>query len=128
MAVKKGKAKKLEQKITSGIVHIQSTFNNTIVAISDKAGNVLVWSSPGLMGFSGSKKSTPFAAQIAASDAAKKAKELGIEEVQILVKGAGSGREAAVRALQASGINVTSVKDITPMPHNGCRARKRRRV
>ena len=120
--------KKATRKVTHGIVHIQATFNNTIITITDKVGNVIAWSSAGIMGFSGSKKSTPFAAQIAASDAAKKAKEVGVEEVQIFVKGPGSGREAAARAFQASGLNVTFVKDVTPTPHNGCRGRKRRRV
>ncbi|MFC1703447.1 30S ribosomal protein S11 [Candidatus Omnitrophota bacterium] len=128
MANKPRSKKKTVRKVQSGIVRIQATFNNTIITISDKEGNTLVWSSPGVMGFSGSKKSTPFAAQIAASDAAKKSKEMGMQEVQIFVKGPGSGREAAVRAFQASGLNVTSVKDITPVPHNGCRGRKRRRV
>ncbi len=128
MVKKQRSKKKITRKVSSGIVRVQATFNNTIITISDKDGNTLVWSSPGVMGFSGSKKSTPFAAQIAASDAAKKSKELGMQEVQIFVKGPGSGREAAVRAFQASGLNVTSVKDITPVPHNGCRGRKRRRV
>ncbi len=120
--------KKLLHGITSGIVHIQATFNNTIVTITDKQGNVIVWSTPGIVGFGGSKKSTPFAAQIAAGDAAKKAKELGLETVDVYVKGAGSGRESAIRALQAAGLSVTSIKDVTPMPHNGCRPRKKRRV
>jgi small subunit ribosomal protein S11 len=124
----KSKKKKVIRNVTSGVVHIQSTFNNTIVTISDKQGNTLVWSSPGQVGYSGSKKSTPFAAQIAASDAAKKAKDMGMKEVTVFVKGPGSGREAAVRALQAAGLQVISVRDITPIPHNGCRARKRRRV
>jgi small subunit ribosomal protein S11 len=114
--------------ITSGIVHIQATFNNTIVTITDKNGNVLVWSSPGIVGFSGSKKATPFAAQLAAQDAAKKAIELGLKEVEVCVKGAGSGRESAIRALQATGLTVTIIRDKTPIPHNGCRPKKRRRV
>lgn len=126
---KDSKAKKKSlQGITSGIVHIQATFNNTIVTITDKQGNVIVWSTPGIVGFSGSKKSTPFAAQIAAADAAKKAKELGLVTVDVYVKGAGSGRESAVRALQGAGLTVTSIRDVTPMPHNGCRPRKKRRV
>jgi len=122
------KKKKVARRVTSGIVSVRATFNNTIVTIADQQGNVLAWSSPGIVGFSGSKKSTPFAAQVAAADAAKKAKEIGVVEVQVRVKGPGSGREAAVRALKASGLKVISVKDLTPQPHNGCRPRKRRRV
>jgi len=122
------KKKKKILNITSAIVHIQASFNNTIITVTDKQGNTLVWSSPGVVGFSGSKKSTPFAGQIAASDAAKKAISLGIKEVSVLVKGPGSGRESAIRALSAAGLNVTSIKDITPLPHNGCRPQKRRRV
>jgi len=129
MATKdKAKKKKTLQGVTSGIVHIQATFNNTIITITDKQGNVIVWSSPGIVGYSGSKKSTPFAAQVAAADAAKKAKELGIQSVEVFIKGPGSGRESAIRALQAAGLSITSIKDITPFPHNGCRPRKRRRV
>jgi len=124
---KKQKKKKITG-IYSGIVCIQSSFNNTIITVTDKEGNTLVWSSPGVVGFSGSKKSTPFAAQIAAQDAAKKALGIGIKEVSVLVKGPGSGRESAVRALSAAGLTVTSVKDITSIPHNGCRPQKRRRV
>ena len=124
----KSKKKKIQRNVTSGIVHIQATFNNTIITITDKQGNTLVWSAPGAVGFSGSKKSTPFAAQIAASDAAKKAKDMGMKEVVVYVKGPGSGREAAIRSLQACGLSVTVVKDITPIPHNGCRPRKQRRV
>ncbi|MBM3251763.1 MAG: 30S ribosomal protein S11 [Candidatus Omnitrophica bacterium] len=122
------KKKKVVAKITSAVVSVRATFNNTIITVADQQGNVLAWSSPGIVGFSGSKKSTPFAAQVAASDAAKKAKERGVVEVEVRVKGPGSGREAAVRALKASGLKVTSVKDLTPQPHNGCRPRKRRRV
>ncbi len=125
---KETKSKKKTLSITSGFVYIQATFNNTIVTITDKQGNALVWASPGLVGFSGSKKSTPFAAQVAAADAARKAKEMGLETVEVFVKGAGSGRESAIRALQAGGLSVTSIKDVTPIPHNGCRARKKRRV
>ncbi|OGX24416.1 MAG: 30S ribosomal protein S11 [Omnitrophica WOR_2 bacterium RIFCSPHIGHO2_01_FULL_48_9] len=129
MSTKTEKSKKKNLKgITSGIVHIQASFNNTIVSITDKQGNVIVWSSPGVVGFSGSKKSTPFASQVAASDAARKAKDMGLQTVEVLVKGPGSGRESAIRALQAAGLTVTSIKDITPLPHNGCRARKKRRV
>ncbi len=129
MATKeKAKKKKLAKGITSGIAHIQASFNNTIISITDKQGNVLVWSAPGLVGYSGSKKSTPFAAQIAATDAAKKAKEIGIKEVDVYVKGPGSGRESAIRALQATGLTITSIRDVTPIPHNGCRPKKKRRV
>ncbi|MFH1655446.1 MAG: 30S ribosomal protein S11 [Candidatus Omnitrophota bacterium] len=124
----KAKKKKVIKRVTSGVVSIRATFNNTIITVADQEGNVLVWSSPGIVGFSGSKKSTPFAAQVAASDAAKKAKEIGVVEVEVRVKGPGSGRESAVRALKASGLKVVSVKDLTPQPHNGCRPRKRRRV
>lgn len=128
-ALRKEKAKKKALKgITTGLAHIQATFNNTMVTITDKQGNVIVWSTPGVVGFSGSKKSTPFAAQVAASDAARKAKELGLKSVDVYVKGPGSGRESAIRALQANGLLVTSIKDVTPLPHNGCRARKKRRV
>jgi small subunit ribosomal protein S11 len=129
MATKdKAKKKKVARGITSGIAHIQASFNNTIITITDKQGNALVWSAPGLVGYSGSKKSTPFAAQIAARDAAKKAKEIGIKEVEIRVKGPGSGRESAIRAIQAAGLTVTLIKDVTPVPHNGCRPKKQRRV
>lgn len=128
-AQRKEKAKKKAFKgITTGLAHIRATFNNTIVTITDKQGNVIVWSTPGVVGFNGSKKSTPFAAQVAASDAARKAKELGLKSVDVYVKGPGSGRESAIRALQANGLLVTSIKDVTPLPHNGCRARKKRRV
>ena len=126
---KKEKSKKRALKgINSGIVHIQASFNNTIVTIADKQGNTIVWSSPGVVGFSGSKKSTPFAAQVAASDAARRAKELGIQTVDVYVNGPGSGRESAIRALQGAGLLVTTIRDVTPLPHNGCRARKKRRV
>src|SRR3989344_6109995 len=108
----KDKAKKKTLGVTSGIVHIQATFNNTIITIADKQGNTLTWSSPGLVGFSGSKKSTPFAAQGPAADAARRAKDLGLQTVDVYVKGAGSGREAAIRALQAAGLSVTSIKDV----------------
>ncbi|MGD9015252.1 MAG: 30S ribosomal protein S11 [Candidatus Omnitrophota bacterium] len=129
MATKdKAKKKKIARGVTAGIAHIQATFNNTIITITDKQGNVLVWSAPGIVGYSGSKKSTPFAAQIAATDAAKKAKEIGIKEVEVRVKGPGSGRESAIRAIQAAGVTVTSIRDVTPVPHNGCRPKKQRRV
>jgi small subunit ribosomal protein S11 len=121
--------KKIERKnISSGIAHIQATFNNTIVTITDIAGNVISWSTCGAKGFKGSRKSTPFAAQIAAEDAAKKAQEHGLRTVEVWVKGPGSGRESALRALQATGLNITLIRDVTPIPHNGCRPPKRRRV
>ena len=127
-AQRKEKAKKKAFKgITTGLAHILATFNNTIVTITDTQGNVIVWSTPGVVGFNGSKKSTPFAAQVAASDAARKAKELGLKNVDVYVKGPGSGRESAIRALQANGLLVTSIKDVTPLPLNGGRARKKRR-
>ena len=123
------KAKKKNLKgITSGIATNQATFNNTIVTIADKQGNTISWASPGRVGFHGSKKSTPYAAQTAAMDAARRAKELGLISVDVLVKGPGSGRESAIRALVAAGLHVTSIKDVTPIPHNGCRSRKKRRV
>jgi len=120
--------KKVHLASSMGLVHIQSTFNNTIITISDMQGNVLSWSSAGTMGFKGTKKSTPYAAQIASSSVAKKVREMGLVEVEVFVKGPGPGREAAIRALAAAGLSVRKVKDITPMPHNGCRARKKRRV
>ena len=121
--------KKIERKnIPTGIAHIQATFNNTIVTITDVVGNVISWSTCGAKGFKGSRKSTPFAAQIAAEDAAKKAQEHGLRSIEVWVKGPGSGRESALRALQAAGLNITLIKDVTPIPHNGCRPPKRRRV
>jgi len=126
---KRTRTKKKEKKnISSGVVHIQSTFNNTIVTITDQTGNVVAWSSAGVQGFKGSRKSTPFAAQLAAQDAAKKAMEHGMRNVEVYVKGPGAGRESALRSLQASGFNVILIKDVTPIPHNGCRPPKRRRV
>ncbi|MBI4707699.1 MAG: 30S ribosomal protein S11 [Candidatus Omnitrophica bacterium] len=124
----KAKKKKIAKGITSGIAHIQASFNNTIISITDKQGNVLVWSAPGIVGYGGSKKSTPFAAQIAATDAAKKAKDIGLKEIEVRVKGPGFGRESAIRALQAAGLIITTIKDVTPIPHNGCRPKKKRRV
>ena len=124
----KAKKKKIAKGITSWIAYIQASFNNTIITITDKQGNVLVWSAPGIVGYSGSKKSTPFAAQVAATDAARKAKDIGLKEVEVRVKGPGFGRESAIRALQASGLMVTFIKDVTPIPHNGCRQKKKRRV
>ena len=126
---KKVRTKKKEKKnVTSGVVHIQSTFNNTIVTITDAGGNVVAWSSAGVQGFKGSRKSTPFAAQLATEDAARKAMEQGMKTVEVFVKGPGSGRESALRSLQAVGFTVTTIKDVTPVPHNGCRPPKRRRV
>ena len=112
----------------SGVAHIRSTFNNTIVTIADMNGNVLSWASAGGLGFRGSRKSTPFAAQMAAEEATKAAMEHGLKQVEVFVKGPGAGREAAIRALQAAGLEVNSIKDVTPIPHNGCRPPKRRRV
>jgi small subunit ribosomal protein S11 len=120
--------KKVRKNVQSGVVHIQSTFNNTIVTIADLQGNVLSWSSSGAKGFKGSRKSTPFAAQTAAEDAARRAQEHGVSSVTVRVKGPGSGRESALRALSASGLRVTLIRDVTPVPHNGCRPPKRRRV
>ena len=120
--------KKLKVQVTSGIAHIHATFNNTIVTITDRQGNVLCWSSTGIVKFTGSKKATPFAAQVAAEDAAKKALSLGVKEVEVFIKGPGSGRESAIRALAAAGLVITSIRDVTPIPHNGCRPPKRRRV
>ncbi len=126
---KKTRAKRKEKKnIPNGVVHIQSTFNNTIVTITDSAGNVVAWSSSGVQGFKGSRKSTPFAAQLAAEDAAKKAMEHGMRTVDVYVKGPGAGRESALRSLQTAGFNVVMIKDVTPIPHNGCRPPKRRRI
>ena len=123
------KVKRRERKnITNGIAHVNSTFNNTIITIADVQGNTISWSTAGAMGFKGSRKSTPYAAQIAGGDAGKKAMEHGIKTLEVEVKGAGSGRESALRALMALGIIITSIRDVTPTPHNGCRAPKRRRV
>lgn len=130
MAMPKGKkGKKRERKnITEGVAHIQSTFNNTIVTITDLSGNVVAWSSSGSQGFKGSRKGTPFAAQMAAEGAVKKAMEHGMRNIQVYVKGPGSGRESALRSLQQAGLNVSVIRDVTPIPHNGCRPPKRRRV
>ncbi|MBI4797986.1 MAG: 30S ribosomal protein S11 [Desulfarculus sp.] len=123
------RGKRRERKnVPMGVAHIQSTFNNTIVTITDPNGNVVAWSSAGVQGFKGSRKSTPFAAQLAAEDAAKKAAEHGMRSVEVYVKGPGAGREAALRALGGAGINVSLIRDVTPIPHNGCRPPKRRRV
>jgi len=126
---KKTKAKKRERKsVVEGRACIQATFNNTIITLTDKGGNVIAWSSSGTVGFKGSRKSTPYAAQLAASNAARKAMEHGLRQVEVHVKGPGSGREAAIRSLQSSGLYITSIRDVTPIPHNGCRPPKRRRV
>jgi small subunit ribosomal protein S11 len=129
MARKVVRTKRRERKnIASGVAHIRSTFNNTMVTITDTNGNAISWSSAGALGFKGSRKSTPFAAQMAAETAAKTAMEHGLKEVECFVKGPGAGREAAIRALQAAGLEVNLIKDVTPIPHNGCRPPKRRRV
>jgi small subunit ribosomal protein S11 len=124
-----GRARKKEKKnVVQGVAHVAATFNNTIITITDTAGNAISWSSAGMMGFKGSRKSTPYAAQVAAEDAAKKAVEHGMRTLDVEVSGPGSGRESALRALQAVGLTVTSIRDVTPIPHNGCRPPKRRRV
>jgi small subunit ribosomal protein S11 len=120
--------RKAKKSILNGIVHVQSTFNNTIITICDVSGNVISWSSAGARGFKGSRKSTPFAAQVAAGDAAAKAMEHGLKNVTVLVKGPGAGRESALRALAAAGLKIGTIRDVTPIPHNGCRQPKRRRV
>ncbi len=129
MVTKSSKTKKkVKKNIPSGIAHINSTFNNTIVTITDATGNTISWSSSGNKGFKGSRKSTPFAAQLAAEEAGKKAMEHGMKHVEVVIKGPGNGRESAIRALGSTGLNITIIKDITPIPHNGCRPSKRRRV
>ena len=132
MAKEKRKVKTKKRRtalhVTSGVVHIQATFNNTIVSITDTQGNVVSWSSAGQVGFAGSRKSTAFAAQVAAEAAAQKAKDVGMKEVRVHVSGPGAGRESAIRAVQATGLEITLIKDVTSIPHNGCRPRKRRRV
>ncbi|HUV50858.1 MAG TPA: 30S ribosomal protein S11 [Anaerolineae bacterium] len=128
MAKRIGAKRKEKKNIPNGVVHIQSTFNNTIVTITDPAGNVVAWSSSGVHGFKGSRKSTPFAAQMAAEDAVKKAMEQGMKTVEVYVKGPGAGRESALRSLQTAGFNVVMIRDVTPIPHNGCRPPKRRRI
>ncbi|NOZ55602.1 MAG: 30S ribosomal protein S11 [Calditrichaeota bacterium] len=128
MAKRRGTTKKKERVDANGIAHIKATFNNTIVTLTDVYGNVISWASAGRVGFKGSRKSTPFAAQQAAQAAAKEAMNLGLQRVEVQIKGPGSGREAAVRALQAAGLEITAIRDVTPIPHNGCRPPKRRRV
>ena len=129
MAKPTTRARKKEKKnVVTGVAHVNATFNNTIVTITDAAGNTVSWSSAGSLGFKGSRKSTPYAAQVAAEDAAKKAVDHGMRTLEVEVTGPGAGRESALRALQAVGLNVTAIRDVTPIPHNGCRAPKRRRV
>ena len=123
----KGK-KKVKKNVATGVAHIQSTFNNTIITITDPTGNALSWASAGQQGFKGSRKSTPFAAQMAAEEAARKAMEHGVRSIGVVVKGPGAGRESALRSLQAAGLKITMIRDVTPIPHNGCRPPKRRRV
>ena len=125
---RKHSRKRIKKNVPNGIAHIQSTFNNTIVTITDMVGNTVSWSSPGKVGFKGSRQSTPFAAQIAGQDAAKVAIDHGMKTIVVQVKGPGSGREAAIRAISGSGLKVTVIRDVTPIPHNGCRPRKKRRV
>lgn len=125
---KKGAKRKVRKNIQTGVAHIHATFNNTVVTITDTHGNALSWSSAGSKGFKGSKKSTPYAASVAAEDAARKAQEHGVKQVSVNLKGPGTGRESALRALQAAGFKVTTIRDVTPIPHNGCRPPKRRRV
>ena len=124
----KVRKKKLNRVAARGVAHIKATFNNTIISITDESGGLVAWSSAGGVGFKGTKKGTPFAASSAATNAARKAVEMGVREVSVLVKGPGSGRETAIRALQAAGLEISSIKDVTPIPHNGCRPPKRRRV
>ncbi|QXM24047.1 30S ribosomal protein S11 [Elioraea tepida] len=129
MAKPAARPKKKERKnITSGVAHVNASFNNTMITITDAQGNAISWSSAGLMGFKGSRKSTPYAAQMAAEDAGRKAREHGMEVLEVEVSGPGAGRESALRALQSVGFTITAIKDVTPIPHNGCRPRKRRRV
>jgi small subunit ribosomal protein S11 len=130
MAKKRRREKKKKIHLTShiGMAHIKATFNNTLITITDSTGNTIAWTSAGMIGFKGTKKSTPYAAQLAALDVAKKVKEIGLTDVEVFVKGPGPGREAAIRSLQSAGLNVRRVKDVTPTPHNGCRPRKKRRV
>ncbi len=129
MAKDKTRMRRKERKnISSGVAHVSATFNNTMVTITDAQGNAISWASAGMMGFKGSRKSTPFAAQMAAEDAAKKAADHGMKTLEVEVSGPGSGRESALRALQAAGFQITSIRDVTPIPHNGCRPPKRRRV
>jgi small subunit ribosomal protein S11 len=124
----KTKKKKIKKEVTYGMAHIQSTFNNTIITITDQQGNTICWASSGTSGFKGARKGTPFAAQLAAKEVANKAKEFGVRYIDVRVKGPGGGRESSIRALQAAGLEIKSIRDVTPIPHNGCRVRRRRRV
>ncbi len=128
MAKPSGKKKKVRKEVGFGVAHIQSTFNNTIITITDKTGGTVVWASAGTSGFKGARKGTPFAAQLAAKDAATKAKDFGVRYVDVRLTGPGAGRESSIRALQAAGLEIKSIRDVTPIPHNGCRVRRRRRV
>ncbi|WP_138379521.1 30S ribosomal protein S11 [Luteithermobacter gelatinilyticus] len=128
MAAEKRVRRRERKNITNAVAHVNSTFNNTIITITDAQGNAISWSTAGAMGFKGSRKSTPYAAQVAAEDAGRKAQEHGVKTLEVEVKGPGSGRESALRALQAVGFTITSIRDVTPIPHNGCRPPKRRRV
>ncbi|MFA4925286.1 MAG: 30S ribosomal protein S11 [Candidatus Aminicenantales bacterium] len=124
----KSKKKKIKREVSYGVVHIQSTFNNTIITIADQQGSTICWASSGTSGFKGARKGTPFAAQLAAKDVAGKARESGVRYVDVRVKGPGAGRESSIRALQAAGLEIKSIRDVTPIPHNGCRVRRKRRV
>ncbi|MDD8031345.1 MAG: 30S ribosomal protein S11 [Acidobacteriota bacterium] len=124
----KTKKKKVKKEVTFGVAHIQSTFNNTIITITDQQGNTICWASSGTSGFKGARKGTPFAAQLAAKDVANKAKDSGVRYIDVRVKGPGAGRESSIRALQAAGLEIKSIRDVTPIPHNGCRPKRRRRV
>ena len=128
MATKKSGKKKAKKFVEQGVINIKATFNNTLITISDTSGNVVAWSSGGMKGFKGTRKGTPFAAQIAAEDAAKKAAAVGMKSVSVYVKGPGPGREPAIRSIQASGLKITFIRDVTPIPHNGCRPPKKRRI
>lgn len=128
MAAPKTNKKRARKNIANAVAHVKASFNNTIITFTDESGNAISWATSGAAGFSGSRKSTPFAAQVAAEDAARKAMDHGVKNVSVLVKGPGSGRESALRAIAAVGLNVTSIRDVTPIPHNGCRPPKRRRV
>ncbi len=124
----KAKKKKVKREVTFGVAHIQSTFNNTIITITDQQGNTICWASSGTSGFKGARKGTPFAAQLAAKEVANKAKDSGVRYIDVRVKGPGAGRESSIRALQAAGLEIKSIRDVTPIPHNGCRPKRRRRV
>jgi small subunit ribosomal protein S11 len=128
VAAPKGSKKKIRKHVGSAIAHVQATFNNTIITITDQKGETLCWSSSGAIGYKGSRKSTPFASQRAAEDCAHKAKKMGVREIEVRVKGPGSGRESAIRALHSAGLQIKLIEDVTPLPHNGCRPKKRRRV